>query len=125
MYNNGFDLENLIYSNNGAYFGGAVFISSNMAAAAVLSNLDFYSNSASLGKRLYDARQPFLSAPNSFTYSSAKWELLLHVGRVFQVEHLITSCRVGCFLLYRIEEALCTLQGHQYFGFDRGLLLLR
>ncbi len=51
MLHNGFDLENLVFSDNEAYFGGAILLNADLSTNAMLSNLSFVDNDAYMGKK--------------------------------------------------------------------------
>lgn len=51
MLHNFFDMSNLLFDNNSAYFGGAIFISADLSTNAAVADMTFSSNVASLGAR--------------------------------------------------------------------------
>ena len=44
-----FNLEAVVFGDNSAYFGGAIFISADLATNANLDSINFTSNTAALG----------------------------------------------------------------------------
>ena len=44
-----FNLEAVVFGDNSAYFGGAIFISADLATNAILDSITFTSNTAALG----------------------------------------------------------------------------